>query len=200
MKVISINILNAHGDFASSPEFLDIQKELTDAIEEVTWGNEKEFWIKPEYKGNGVKPIRHLFIDKLTPKGWQKEIRMSFANGMNPGPIDAIRNTKFGVFAVEWETGNISSSHRALNKIAVGIIQKQIVGGFLILPVREMSRYLTDRIGNYEEIEPYFPMYENLKLEGTLGVISVSFDSLNNDSPLIPKGIDGNATKIIGQI
>ncbi|NLS89760.1 hypothetical protein EYI23_17625 [Bacillus subtilis] len=28
------------------------------------------------------------------------------------------------IFAVEWETGNIASSHRALNKIATGILNQ----------------------------------------------------------------------------
>src|SRR5690606_30397482 len=119
-------------------------------------------------------------------------IRMALAKGMNPGPIDAVKATTAGLFAVEWETGNISSSHRALNKIAVGIIQKEIIGGFLILPVKEFSKYLTDRVGNYEELAPYFPLYENLKLEGTLGVISVSFDEVDATVPLIAKGLDGN--------
>ncbi|MGV2451631.1 UNVERIFIED_CONTAM: hypothetical protein POZ17_15880 [Ralstonia mannitolilytica] len=196
MKVVAINILNSFGEFATSTEFLQIQNDLTDAINEVTWGDEKIFKISPVSKGNGVTPIRNLFINKLVTKKWQKEIRMALAKGMNPGPIDAVKSTSKGLFAVEWETGNISSSHRALNKIAVGIIQKEIIGGFLILPVREFSKYLTDRVGNYEELAPYFPLYENLKLEGTLGVISVSFDEVDATVPLIAKGLDGNAKKL----
>ncbi|MGJ1317753.1 hypothetical protein ACR776_04230 [Sphingobacterium spiritivorum] len=196
MKVIAINILNSYGEFAISPEFLQIQNDLTESIEEVVWGDEDLFKINPIRKGNGVTPIRNLFIEKLVPKGWAKEIRMSLARGINPGPIDAVKQTNFGLFAVEWETGNISSSHRALNKIAVGIIQKEIIGGFLILPVRDFSKYLTDRIGNYEELAPYFPLYENLNLEGTLGVISVSYDEVDDNSPIITKGFDGNARKL----
>jgi hypothetical protein len=196
MKVVAINILNSHGEFAMSTEFLQIQNDLKDAINEVTWGDEKLFKINPISKGNGVTPIRNLFINKLVPKDWLKEVRMALAKGMNPGPIDAVKNTSAGLFAVEWETGNISSSHRALNKIAVGIIQKEIIGGFLILPVREFSKYLTDRVGNYEELAPYFPLYENLKLEGTLGVISITFDELDVNSPIINKGFDGNAKKL----
>ncbi|HRP37887.1 MAG TPA: hypothetical protein PLS50_08840 [Candidatus Dojkabacteria bacterium] len=121
---------------------------------------------------------------------------MSIAIGMNPGPIDAIKQTDFGDFAVEWETGNISSSHRALNKIAVGIIQGLIVGGILVLPERSLSRYLTDRIGNFEELSPYFPMYNNLNIDGVIGVISICHDEIDKNAPIIPKGSDGNALKL----
>ena len=115
---------------------------------------------------------------------------------MGPGPIDAIKKTKEGIFAVEWETGNISSSHRALNKISLGLIQKKLLGGILILPVRELAMFLTDRIGNLEEIQPYFALYQNLKIDvGFMGVIGVSYDAISKDAPLIPKGKDGNSEK-----
>lgn len=196
MKLVENKILVSHGDFASSPEYIEILNDLKTTIEEVTWGDKNLFKINPIRKGNGVSPIRQLFIDKLVTKGWFKEIRMSLAKGMNPGPIDAIKETKFGVFAVEWETGNISSSHRALNKIAVGVIQGQLIGGILILPNRDLGKYLTDRIGNYEELAPYFTMYENLNLEGTVGVISVTHDEIDENAPVIAKGSDGNAPKL----
>ena len=32
-------------------------------------------------------------------------------------------------FAVEWETGNIASSHRAMNKMALALKQVRIAGG-----------------------------------------------------------------------
>lgn len=36
-----------------------------------------------------------------------------------PGKLDAVLYTDYGPVALEWETGNISSSHRALNKMAL---------------------------------------------------------------------------------
>jgi hypothetical protein len=121
---------------------------------------------------------------------------MSLAKGMNPGPIDAVKNTKLGIFAVEWETGNIPSSHRALNKMAVGIKQGQIIGGVLVLPVKNCAQYLTDRVGNYEEIEPYFTMYQSLNFEeGFMAVIGIEHDQESSSAILIPKGQDGNAKK-----
>jgi hypothetical protein len=48
--------------------------------------------------------------------------RTALGSRISPGPIDAVLTEKQGDFAFEWETGNISSSHRALNKIALGLI------------------------------------------------------------------------------
>ncbi|MGA1841038.1 MAG: hypothetical protein ACMUIU_10470 [bacterium] len=42
------------------------------------------------------------------------------------------------LFCVEWETGNISSSHRAINKMALGIIRDILIGGILIVPTRNL--------------------------------------------------------------
>jgi hypothetical protein len=184
------------GEFSKSSDLEEILIELRAAIKSVTWPNEDFFILNPTRRGNGVVPIKSNFIKTLLSFGWKTENRMSFAVGINPGPVDVIKDTKFGKFVVEWETGNISSSHRALNKIAVGIIQDAIIGGILILPTKELAHYLTDRIGNYEEIAPYFSLYENVFVDsGFMGVISVDFDDISLDSPLIPKGKDGNAKK-----
>jgi len=197
MKIDNENIFIEAGDFSQSEEYKQILIELRIAILSVSWPNETGFIINPTKKGNGVVPIKSNFIKTLVSFGWYPERTMNFATGMHPGPVDIIKETTFGVFAVEWETGNISSSHRALNKIAVGIIQESIIGGILILPIRNLAKYLTDRIGNYEELSPYFPMYENLIVKsGVIGVISIDYDDTSTDSPLIPKGKDGNANKL----
>jgi len=196
MKITNENLFISNGEFANSQEFKTILEELRSAIASVTWNDKQKFIINPTRKGNGVVPIKDNFIKSLVANGWNAEKRMSFAEGMNPGPVDVVKETSFGDFAVEWETGNISSSHRALNKIAVGMIQKAIIGGILILPIKNLAQYLTDRIGNYEEIQPYFPLYQNIQVEsGIIGVISIDYDEISQQSPLIPKGKDGNAEK-----
>lgn len=196
MRINRTKLLIQEGNFASSDEFKIILDELHRAIETVTWGDENGFMINPIKKGNGVVPIKSNFVAKLKEFGWEDEVRMSLAKGMNPGPIDVVKTVESGKFAVEWETGNISSSHRALNKIAVGILQKEIIGGILILPIKNFSQYLTDRIGNYEELAPYFPMYESLHLtDGLIGVVAVEHDGESVDAPIIPKGKDGMAKK-----
>ncbi len=178
-----------------SEEFQEILKDIDGAIASVVWGHKKKFIINPTRRGNGVVPIKINFIKHLVKKGWVSEHRMVFSKGMNPGPVDVMKETSFGTFVVEWETGNISSSHRALNKIAIGILQKKIVGGILILPNRSFANYLTDRVGNFEEIEPYFMMYAKIIKAGVMGVYSVQHDSVSDKAPLIPKGKDGNAKK-----
>jgi len=196
MKIIRDEHLVSVGTFSKSNECAEIQKELVNAINAVTSNERSYFIINPVRRGNGVVPIKSKFIAKLKTFGWEDEVSMSLAKGMNPGPIDVVKTTKLGKYAVEWETGNISSSHRALNKIAVGIIQGEIIGGTLILPVKLLAKYLTDRIGNYEEIAPYFPLYQNLHLmDGFISVIGIQHDGESDQVPLIPKGKDGNAKK-----
>jgi hypothetical protein len=196
MKIEFENYLIRAGAFSESDEFLNIMKEIHAGIQCVSWHDAVRFVVNPVSKGNGVFPIKDNFIKYLKGMDWLPENKMALALGMNPGPIDAVKLTSEGPFAVEWETGNISSSHRALNKIAVGIIQKQIIGGILILPTRNFSRYLTDRVGNYQEIAPYFPMYQRLSIaEGVIGVIGIEHDDTDVLAPLISKGKDGNALK-----
>ena len=196
MKIVNEVFFINKGDFARSDEFNQILLEVRTAIKSVTWPNSDYFVINPIRRENGVVPIKLNFVKTLVSFGWMAEKRMSFAEGMNPGPVDLIKKTSFGSFAVEWETGNISSSHRALNKIAVGIIQDAIAGGILILPVKNLAMYLTDRVGNFEEIKPYFSLYENVIVDsGVMGAIAIDYDDISDRSPIIPKGRDGHAKK-----
>jgi len=184
------------GAFAQSDTYRQLYQNIIDGIHTVSWADPREFVINPVPKGNGVLPIKNNFIAHLVRQGWESEVSMSVINGLNPGPIDAIFRSDKGIVAVEWETGNISSSHRALNKIALGIIQKQLIAGFLIIPMRSLSKYLTDRIGNYEELSPYFQLYPKLTItEGVMGVFGVEHDRTSNKVLFIPKGKDGNAKK-----
>ena len=196
MKIDKEFTLFAKGNFTQSLDFKIIKEEIHSAIQHVVWGSENLFLINPIRKGNGDVPIKKNFVSFLQSKGWLAEQQMTCVNGINPGPIDVIKKISQGVFAVEWETGNISSSHRALNKIAVGIIQNSLIGGILILPKRSLAQFLTDRIGNYEEISPYFTLYQHLDIQnGFIGIIAVNYDEINTEVSIIPKGKDGNAMK-----
>jgi hypothetical protein len=128
-------------------------------------------------------------ITKLIGKNISFEAR-------NPGQLDAGTHLENGkIFCVEWETGNISSSHRSLNKICLGIMNGVLEGGALILPTKEMYYYLTDRVGNFEELLPYFPFWETQNIDGTLIIIAVQHDGVAKNIPLLPKGKDGMADK-----
>ena len=108
--------------------------------------------------------------------------------------MDATCKVKDRLFCIEWETGNISSSHRSINKMALGIQKKILIGGVLILPTYEMAQYLTDRVGNFRELSPYFPLWKSITVtEGLLLVIAIEHDAVSDTVPRIKKGTDGRA-------
>jgi hypothetical protein len=198
MKILKIEFLIQKGSFVQSSELRTILDQVKKAICSATWpqGSDR-FILHPVKKANGVVPIKKNCMSYLVQQGWTTEHRMSIASRLKPGPIDAVKKLSDGRwFAVEWETGNISSSHRALNKMAVGLLDGKLAGGILVLPSRDMYQYLTDRIGNYAEIEPYFPVWRNLTIcDGVLAVIEIEHDELSLDIPPIAKGTDGRALR-----
>jgi Restriction endonuclease BamHI len=105
--------------------------------------------------------------------------------------MDAAFFSSKGVIAFEWETGNISSSHRSMNKMCLGLLTQKIIAGFLVIPSKKLYPYLTDRIGNFPELEPYLPSISCV--EGVLEIIVIEQDAESFDVPKIPKGTDGRA-------
>ena len=200
MKVLRTEILVSSGRFAASSELRFIHDDIIASIEKVEWptgsGN---FSINPVDKGNGVKPIKERCMNHLESCGWYLEHKMKIVASASPGKVDAMKYVSNDLgFVLEWETGNISSSHRALNKIAVGMLDGCLAGGCLIVPSRSLYRYLTDRIGNYQELEPYFPLWRSLSSHisnGVLMVVEVEYDSTSDKVPFIPKGTDGRALR-----
>jgi hypothetical protein len=168
---------------------------IYNAIDSVKWPDDSStFIINPGKNSNGVKPIKERCVSFLKQNGWELEKPMNLGSRISPGPIDAVLNiSNYGYFAFEWETGNISSSHRALNKMALGLISKTLAGGILAIPSRELYYHLTDRIGNFAELEPYFPIWKSLNIDGVLAVIEVEHDSLSDSVSKILKGTDGRA-------
>jgi hypothetical protein len=198
MKFVKLEILIDKGDFSKSKEWDTIFNNITESIKAVSWPpGASTFTIhkqsgKKRGEGSGVKPIKAAFMDTLKNYGWDLETKVDIATVKTPGPLDATYKVGKKLFAVEWETGNISSSHRAVNKMALGILKGLLIGGILILPTRDLYQYLTDRVGNLPELEPYFPLWRALQVkEGLLGVIAVEHDSASTDVPRIPKGTNG---------
>lgn len=65
------------------------------------------------------------------------------------------------------------------------------------MPIKAMSDYLTDRVSNYEELEPYFLLLENTPFV----VFGFDADIYRNNVPLLPKGKDGmNVTSYYSQV
>jgi len=198
VKILETVTLIDTGNFSSTQEFKRIREEIERGIQTIEnpIGSGK-FILNPVKKGNGVTTIKVPCMKYLESKGWELEVRMDLATNIQPGPLDAIRQLPSQPpFVFEWETGNISSSHRALNKMAVGLIEKKISGGILVVPSGNMYPWLTDRIGNVEELKPYFPIFSNLKVDrGYYGIIVIEQDELSSNAPLLEKGTDGRSKK-----
>lgn len=195
MRIKREHTLLDRGPAKRNREVLRALTDIRAGIRAVVWppGN-NSFVVRPEIMGNGVKPIKDACVTILRGKGWQPELRLALAREAHPGPMDAVKRLSNGrLFAFEWETGNISSSHRALNKMLVGLQEKILIGGALVLPTRAFYKYLTDRVGNYEEIAPYFSVWDRPDVQGLLVVIAVEFDRTSTRVRRIGKGTDGRA-------
>jgi hypothetical protein len=200
MRIVEHETLISAGAFPDSDECKALISTVRHAIESMVWPPGADSFTlfeqsgKKRGEGNGVKPIKAIFMTKLEKLGWSLETEIDIATLRRPGPIDASIPCKGRLFCVEWETGNVSSSHRALNKLSLGLLHEVVGGGILILPTRTMYRYLTDRVGNYSEIAPYFPLWRALPVEdGYLAVIAIEHDRLSKSVRRFPKGTDGRA-------
>lgn len=183
------------GKFSQTETWKKLHEQITGAILKCEWPeNTGTFTLYDEQEGNGVTPIKKPCMEYLKSQGWQLETPSRVATAIKPGKIDATIPVGDKLFCVEWETGNISSSHRALNKLAVGLIQGDFIGGVLIVPSRKMYYYLTSRVGNIRELKPYFPIYQAIRvLNGILAIIVIEHDMVSKEVPPIPKGKDGNS-------
>jgi len=202
MKIVHEDYLIDAGGFSSSPEWQTIRGHVITAIKSVEWPvGSGSFTLRNESgkkrgEGSGVTPIKKACMKSLKSAGWDLETRVDIATLKKPGAMDATYEVGEKLFCAEWETGNISSSHRALNKMALGMLKGILIGGVLILPIRSMAYYLTDRIGNYEELEPYFDFWPAIPVEeGLLGVFAIEHDAVSSSVPRIAKGTDGRARR-----
>lgn len=197
MKILRTTYLIKEGEFSKSHEWEYRLAQICEAILNIEWpAGSGSFTLHAKKQSNGVVPIKQSCMADLKQLGWNLETRFSFNSEKRPGPIDATCVERGKLLCLEWETGNISSSHRALNKMALGILTSEFIGGVLIIPSRSMYYYLTDRIGNYAEIQPYFKMWQSLPIkEGVLAVIEIEHDELSLDVPQIKKGTDGRALR-----
>ena len=117
------------------------------------------------------------------------------------GDFDFFTELEGGIrCAIEWETGNISSSHRSMNKLCLVMLAGLITMGVLVLPSRLLYSHLTDRIGNWMELSPYLPLWCRMGREmeqGLLAVTVVEHDELTDDPaiPFISQRKDGRSAE-----
>ncbi len=163
MKIVETHDLILRGKTPKSPEWNSACDQVRQAVVSTDWPHGTgKFTIYPESgkergKGNGVDLIKKPCIRTLRELGWETERLPPIQAGtLTTGDLDALLRTKIGYIGFEWETGNISSSHRAINKLLLTLKLGGITGGFLVVPSNKPKVYLTDRIGNIGELRPYF--------------------------------------------
>lgn len=203
MKLLEFHDILNPELFNTSKALKQAWTEVQQAISATDWPHGSgKFTIYPESgkksgQGNGVKPIKIPCMLALEESGWQTEKLPDIgASVLGTGDLDALKQTEEGYIAFEWETGNISSSHRALNKLFLAMQETETLASFLVVPSNDLKPFLTDRIGNIGELKPYFPLWRNLVgISGALRIIVVEHDSTSFDVPKIPKGTDGRAKR-----
>jgi hypothetical protein len=173
-----------------------------------------------QWARNGVGYLKSRFLEHMTiDEGWAPEGMVRLESGaLQPqlhiypsmqthvepvtstfGGFDFVTSgTEGAKVAIEWETGNISSSHRSMNKLAIALQSQIIEVGVLIVPSRALYDHLTDRIGNISELSGYLGMWAGLgsSIErGLLAITVVEHDDLTTDPsfPYLRVGTDGRA-------
>lgn len=195
MKIVQEVSLISVGSFEESSDWSIIRAEIREAIATIVHPpGASSFTLNPIKHGNGVKPIKEACTMALRDRfGWSLETSIRYAT-RSPGKLDATKTFDKHLFALEWETGNISSSHRAINKMVLGLLRGVLLGAALVLPSRKIYPYLTDRVGNYEELEPYFDVWRAVSVrEGFLAIFVIEHDAVDSSVPKIAKGTDGRA-------
>jgi len=190
VKIAAVHTLIGCGPYATSRHWRQIRREIHDAVRSCEWPpGSGSFTIYPQSgkkrgEGNGVKPIRDRFVADLRRRGWviegPSQNRLGRFDAVLPGPK--------GPVAVEWETSDIASSHHWMNKLAMLLASESIAAGILVVPSRAMCPYLAGRIGNIEQLEPYFAIWRSFPCrQGVLEVIVVEHDATSEDVPRIPR-------------
>src|SRR5580658_3659059 len=195
MKIVKVYTLKNRGAYSTSEHWQSTRKAIHDAIGKCEWPiGSGLFTIYPESgkkrgEGNGVKPIRDRFVQSLQSNGWTIEGKAKNALDQRLGDFDALFPGPEKPIVVEWETGNISSSHRSMNKLTLLLKTNVISAGVLVVPSRKLYVYLTDRIGNIQAIKPYFELWKSVPCrDGVLEIVVIEQDATSKDVPKIPKG------------
>lgn len=173
-----------------------------------------------QWKRNGVGYLRKEFLAFMRDhEGWEAESDVALSKDRKQPPLLLYPSMEeycepitsdFGDFdfmataangtrvAIEWETGNISSSHRSMNKLAIALSGGLVEVGVLIVPSRALYEHLTDRIGNIGELSGYLAMWVGLKSlveRGLLAITVVEHDYLTDSEEIeyLAVGGDGRA-------
>lgn len=146
---------------------------------------------------NGVVPLKEPCYRMLEETyGWYREKPLDILSEKG-GPIDVYKSFSDGDgffnVGIEFETGNISSAHRSMNKLHLGIHNKELHLAVLMMPMHRLSYYLTDRVSNYEELRPYFSLVSGVPFI----IIGFDVENYSLDVPGLAKGRDGMSNRSV---
>jgi hypothetical protein len=78
--------------------------------------------------------------------------------------------------------------------MALGLLKGVLACGILVVPSRELYKYLTDRIGNMAELGPYLDLWRSIPCKaGILEIVAIEHDATSKKVRRIPKGTSGRA-------
>jgi hypothetical protein len=195
MKIVHVETIIGCGEYANSSYWAATRRTIHEAVKKCDWpAGSGKFTIYPERKANGVVPIKKEFIQGLKAHGWVIEGPAKNKEGQSVGDFDAVIAGPNGPIVAEWETGNISSSHRTMTKLLMLNQQRVIAAGVLVIPSKALYLFLTDRIGNFTELTPYLGFWKTTSCKsGIVEIVVIEQDAESTDVPKIPKGTDGRA-------
>jgi len=177
----------------------------------------KKTRLGDQWQRNGVVYLKQRFLQSMVEnEKWQPESAYKSAGRIKPilqsypgfATHQAEETSGFGDFdfvtrapssgaliAIEWETGNVSSSHRSVIKLITALNACDIQAAVLIVPSRELYKHLTDRVGNFAELAPYLGTWQQLGARGLFAITIVEHDELTDSQthPYLPTGNDGRA-------
>lgn len=205
MKIDKVyKTLMAEGLLVRNPLLKQAYEEVIESICSVTWPmGASTFTINNTEKNvNGVTSIKENCYIVLENKYlWYREkpLKVFESEKQKGGPIDVYKefvsssgdiNLRIGL---EFETGNVASAHRSMNKLLLGLNRNEIDLAIILFPVKELSYYLTDRVSNYEELEPYFEITDH----SPFVFIGFNADAYDAKVPIIPKGAQGMSNRSV---
>lgn len=228
MKWLRTLVLFDRGDVLSTVDWQVIHESYTRSIQKIDFPEgagsltlrRKTKRPDGQWNRNGVVYLKRRFLSHMVEdENWHCEVGLDLGRNRIPPRVRLYPSMKFhrepitsefGGFdfvttapsdmhiAIEWETGNISSSHRSMNKLAIALETGRIQAGVLIVPSRSLYEHLTDRIGNIGELSGYLSMWKGLAARVKRGLLAISIveqDDLTEDPafPYLPLGSDGRA-------
>ena len=183
---------DAQNLIAHNPFACQAFQEITDAVNSMV-----RVINNSEKNCNGVGPLKEACYRMLEEQyGWYREKPLAVL-AEKGGPIDVYKSFSdtdgcFNV-GIEFETGNISSAHRAMNKLNLGVHNGELHLAVLMMPMHRLSYYLTDRVSNYEELKPYFSLVSDVPFI----MIGFNVEEYSSDVPCLAKGSDGMSKRSV---